>query len=110
MGQPVTVVRTSTRTPGVVRFEVNRTLTGMGHKRYSSDAEIVGDDPAAELARRIFEAGGVESIHIYSSMVTVYLSSLDPVDRESLIAGLHTYYVPGVEIPDDAELIALAGT
>jgi len=109
MGQPVTVIRTSSRRPGVVRFEVNRTLTGMGHKRYRKDEEIPGDDPAAELARRLFSAGGVESIHIYSSMVTVYLSSNDPVDRESLIAGLHTYYLPGVEIPDDAELIAMAG-
>ena len=110
MGQPVTVIRSSSRRPGVVRFEVNRILTGMGHKRYHAEDEILGDDPAAEVARRIFAAGGVESVHIYSSMITVYLSSTDPVDLESVIADLHTYYVPGVEIPDDAELIALAGS
>ena len=34
MGQPITVVEKPSSTPGVARFETNRSLTGMGHERY----------------------------------------------------------------------------
>lgn len=107
MGQPVTLIRTSSPRPGIVRFEINRSLTGMGHARYLAGEPIVGDDPAAMLARRAFEAGGVAAVHIYGSMVTVELASTEVGDLESVIRGLHTYYLPGVEIPSDEELVAM---
>lgn len=107
MGQPVTFIRTTSPRPGLVRFELNRSLTGMGHERYAADKEILGDRPPDVLARRIFEAGGVESIHIYSSVVTVNLSSTDIGDLENVVRHLYTYYLPGVEIPSDEELIAM---
>ena len=73
MGQPITVVEK--RGPaGVVRFELNRSLTGMGHERYRSAAEASGDEPDAMLARRLFEHGGVEAVHVYSNVVTVHLA------------------------------------
>ncbi len=90
-----------------MRFELNRSLTGMGHVRYVAGHEITTDDPAALLARRLFDAGGVQSVHIYSSMVTCELTSTDVGDLESAITGLYTYYLPGVEIPSDEELVAL---
>ena len=62
---------------------------------------------AAELARRIIDRGGVSAVHIYSSMVTVHLASDEPADLASVIGGLYTYYLPGVEIPSDEELIAM---
>ena len=34
MGHPITVTEKPTRREGVVRFELNRSLTGMGHERY----------------------------------------------------------------------------
>ena len=107
MGQPVTLIKTTSPRPGIVRFELNRSLTGMGHVRYEAGDEILADDPAAELARRLFEAGGVQSVHVYSSMVTVTLASTDVGDLETVISGLYTYYLPGVEIPSDEELIAM---
>ncbi len=107
MGQPVTFIRSSSPRPGVVRFELNRSLTGMGHERYAADDEILGDRPPDVLARRIFELGKVSSIHMYSSMVTITFATTEQSDLESVVSDLFTYYVPGVEIPDDEELIAM---
>ena len=46
-------------------------------------------------------------MHVYGSMVTVTLASSDFGDLETVIGGLYTYYLPGVEIPSDEELIAM---
>jgi len=107
MGQPVTLLETRSPRPGIVRFELNRSLTGMGHERYAVDEPIVGDRPSDELARRLFAAGGVESIHIYGSMVTVTLTTHHDDGLAAVIRELYTYYVPGVEIPSDEELVAM---
>ena len=106
MGQPVTLIKTSSPRPGIVRFELNRSLTGMGHVRYEVGDDIVADDLTG-VGVALFEAGGAEAVHIYSSMVTVTLASTDIGDLEAVIAGLYTYYLPGVEIPSDEELIAM---
>ena len=107
MGQPVTFLATTSPKPGVIRFELNRSLTGMGHERYTAGDEIIDDRPPDVLAKRIFEAGNVEAIHIYGSMVTVTLATTEPGDLETVVRELYTYYVPGVEIPSDEELIAM---
>lgn len=107
MGQPVTFLSTTSPKPGVVRFELNRSLTGMGHERYKAGDEILGDRPPDVLAKRIFESGDVEAVHIYGSMVTVTLATTDAGDLETVVGELYTYYVPGVEIPSDEELIAM---
>ena len=64
MGQPVTLITTSSPRPGILRFELNRSLTGMGHVRYEMGDEIRADDPASELAKRLFDAGGVSAVHV----------------------------------------------
>jgi hypothetical protein len=74
MGQPITVVEKRSHRPGVLRFEINRPLTGMGHERYKPGTEIEGDRPPDELARRLFAHGGVDGVHIYDNMITVDLS------------------------------------
>ena len=107
MGQPVTFLSSKSPKPGVLRFELNRTLTGMGHERYLAGDEIIGTRPPDILAKRIFEAGQVERVHIYGSMVTITLASTDPADLDTVMRELYTYYVPGVEIPSDEELIAM---
>ncbi|MEQ8840069.1 MAG: hypothetical protein RIB98_03740 [Acidimicrobiales bacterium] len=107
MGQPVTFLSTTSPKPGILRFELNRSLTGMGHERYKDGDEILGDRPPDVLARRIFESGDVAAVHIYGSMVTVTLASTESGDLETILSGLYTYYVPGVEIPSDEELIAM---
>src|SRR4051794_38701945 len=74
MGQPITVVEKRSRRPGVVRFEINRPLTGIGHERYGHDKPIEGHRPVDELARRLLAHGGIDSVHIYDNMITVDLS------------------------------------
>jgi hypothetical protein len=57
----------------VLRFETNRPLSGMGHERYTGPPEDILVRPVDELARRLFAAGGIESVHINGSVVTVTL-------------------------------------
>jgi hypothetical protein len=73
MGQMVSVVQKPSTIPGVVRFESNRTLTGQGHERFSSPTDAIGPRPAAELARRLLSTGQVESVHMFSNIITVNL-------------------------------------
>ncbi len=107
MGQPVTFLRTSSPRHGLVRFELNRTVTGMGHERYRSGEEILGERPCDELARRMLATGRLSSIHIHGSVITAELADADDGGLGEVIASLYTYYVPGVEIPSDEELIAM---
>jgi hypothetical protein len=97
MGQPITVTEKATTRQGVVRFEINRTLTGMGHESYRSAADAVGDRPADVLARRLFSHDAVKSIHIYANEITVELHAWKSSDGlKEAIEGLHTHYLPGV--------------
>ncbi len=100
MGQPVTVIEKPTGTPGVVRFEINRTLSGMGHDLYRSVADAVGDSPTARLARTLLEHGGVESVHLYANIITVHLAQgATSAGLKELIEGLYIFYREGVEVP-----------
>ena len=73
MGQLVGVVEKPSATPGVVRFELNRSLSGMGHERFASAADAWGPSPSALLARMLFDTGKVASVHVYANIVTVEL-------------------------------------
>jgi hypothetical protein len=101
MGQPVTVIEKPSSSAHVVRFELNRTLTGMGHERYRHDRPVEGDRPPDVLARRLFERGGIEAIHMNSNVVTVDLAkgSTGTAGIREIIEDLYTYYRPGVEVP-----------
>jgi hypothetical protein len=95
MGQPINVVEKPSRTPGIARFEINRSLTGMGHERYESAEDIVDNRAVDELARRLFATGGVTRVHVNSSVITVALA--DGWAGEQLldvIRGLYIYYPP----------------
>ena len=97
MGQQITVVEKPAATPGVVRFETNRTITGTAHERYLRDQDIQGDRPADELARRLFARGGIDGIHIHSNVITVDLSrGAGTEGLQTLIHELFTFYRPGV--------------
>ena len=111
MGQPITVVRRPSSRAGVVRFETNRALTGMGHERYRAGDDIPGTTPADELARRLFARGGIAGVHMNGSVVTVEMddADADPEGIEEIIAGLYLYWVEGVRVPDDDELTDAVG-
>lgn len=107
MGQDVTVVEKASSRPGMVRFETNRPLTGMGHERYASIDDVVGDRPVDDAARLLFETGQVDLVHIYANVITVELARGSTSEGlAELIEGMFTYYVPGVVPPTDEELIA----
>jgi hypothetical protein len=104
MGQPVTVIEKQSPTTGVVRFELNRVLTGTGHERYKPGDDIVGDRPPDVLARRLLEHGGIDGIHINGSVVSVDVAKGHTSEgMKEIIEGLYTYYVPGVEVPSFPE-------
>ena len=107
MGQPVAVEQKAGGTSAIIRFETNRSLTGMGHERFTSAAEAKGPRPAAVVARRLFESGQVSWVHVYGNIVTVQLSSgawqsgLDDIVRD-----LYQYWKPGMTPPTLEELLA----
>jgi hypothetical protein len=107
MGQPITVEEKPTATPGIVRFELNRSLTGMGHERYLGPEDATGDRVVDELARRLFASGKVGAVHLYSNVITVDLKKgVDSAGLAGIIHDLFIYYTPGVVPPSDEELIA----
>lgn len=99
MGEPVTVIEKPTSRPDYVRFETNRSFTGMGHESYHVDDEIHTNRPGDVVAEALFATGKVEEVHVYSQMVTVKLSSPDSSGLKEVLEGLYTYYKPGVEVP-----------
>ena len=111
MGQPITVVRRPSSRAGVVRFETNRALTGMGHECYRAGDDIPGTTPADELARRLFARGGIARVHVHGNIVTIQLADVeaDADGIDEVIASLYLYWVEGVEVPGDDELTDVAG-
>ena len=116
MGQSVTVIAKPSTNPGVLRFEINRSLTGMGHERYRSLDDIVRDRPVDEVARRILEHGGVDSVHVNSSIITVRLAGGSTGDGlQQIIEDLFRFYPDGgpaaagdVPASEDAAVAATA--
>ena len=107
MGQPVAVTERPSSTRGQLRFELNRSLTGMGHEYYSSRDETAGDRPADVLARRLFETGQVDSVHVYSNIVTVALARHgDPTPLTEVVRTLYRYWQPGMQPPAFEDLVA----
>lgn len=102
MGQPVSVIEKPTGRAGVLRFETNRNLTGMGHERYFPDKPVTGNRPPDVLAKRLFERGGVASVHVYGGVITVELSSPGADGIKKIIEDLYVFYRPEAATPADA--------
>lgn len=97
MGQAITVVEKPTPRTGVVRFELNRSITGMGHRTFRTLDDAVDDRPADELGRVLLARPGVESVHVFSNEVTVTLApSADRAGLKEAIEGLFIHYRDGV--------------
>ena len=109
MGQMVAVTEKPSSQPGVVRFELNRALTGMGHEHFTSAADAFGPRPAAELARRLFATAQVDAVHIYSNIVTVEIArGGDPAPLTDVIRTMYQYWHPGMSPPSFEDLQAPA--
>lgn len=106
MGQLVAVTeKPSSRQPSVVRFELNRALTGMGHEHFTSAADALGPRPAAELARRLFGTGQVNAVHVFSNIVTVELTRGGiAAPLTDIVRTLYRYWEPGMVPPSFEDL------
>lgn len=101
MGQSVNVVAKHSSNPEILRFEINRSLTGMGHERYRSLDDIVLDRPVDRLARRLLEHGGVDGVHVNSSVITVDLGGGYVGDGlQRIIEDLFRFYPDVPEAPE----------
>jgi hypothetical protein len=103
MGQPVTVVEQASQRSGVVRFSTNRVLSGMAHESFRSTPDPLADRPVDELARRLFDTGKVQGLHMNGNVITVELADGDASGLRDLIEDLFTYYRPGVRVPTPAD-------
>ncbi len=105
MGQLVGVVEKPSATPGVVRFELNRSLSGMGHERFVSLLDADGHTPSSSLARELLATGKVASVHIYSNIVTVDLEKgFDADGLADIVREMYRYWKPGVVPPTFEDL------
>jgi hypothetical protein len=105
MGQLVAVTEKPSATPGVVRFELNRTLSGQGHERFSSVLDAYGPTPSDELARLLFATGQVAGVHVYANIVTVDLQKgHDSEGLAELVRDMYQYWRAGVEPPTFEDL------
>jgi hypothetical protein len=107
MGQLVAVTEKPSSTRGVVRFEINRSLSGMGHEHFASAADAWGSTPSDELARRMFATGQIASVHVYGNIITVDLEKgYDSEGLADIVRDLYQYWKPGVEPPGFEDLQA----
>ena len=98
MGQSIAVSEKPTGRQGMVRFEVNRPLTGMGHERYRSLDDCSGNRPPDVLAKRMMDRGGIKAVHVYGNQITVELEPWgSPDGLIDIVRGLFTHYLAGVE-------------
>ena len=107
MGQLVAVEQKAGGVSTIVRFETNRSLTGMGHERFTSAAEAKGPRPAAVIARRFFEAGHVSWVHVYGNIITASLEEgASQSGLNEIVRDLYQYWKPGMVPPTLEELLA----
>lgn len=104
MGEPVSVIEKPSSNHGVIRFDTNRSFTGMGHERYQSGDEIIGDRHCDQLAAALIETGKVDKVHIYAQTITVTLNQgASSEGLKEIVENIYIHYKPGVEIPDEAD-------
>lgn len=104
MGQSIVVTEKPSSNPGVVRYETNRALTGMGHEHYRAGDEVWGERPPDELARRILARGGVAAVHVNANIVTVDLQKgHQPHGIKEIVENLYRFYPDAADAADAAE-------
>jgi hypothetical protein len=105
MGQLVAVTEKPSSNPGLVRFETNRSLTGMGHERFASVDDAYSSTPSAELARRLFATGKVAAVHVYANIITVDLGKGQSSEGlADTIREMYRYWMPGMQPPSFEEM------
>ena len=107
MGQPVSVTQKPSTIPGRVRFELNRSLTGQGHERYTATVASRTGKPADVLANRLFATGNVSAVHVYGNMITLDVTpSASEAALQTAVEDMYQYWTPGKVPPTEEELMA----
>jgi hypothetical protein len=105
MGQQIAVVAKPSRTAGVIRYEANRNLTGMGHEQFRTVADAVGPRPAAVLARELLATGKVDAVHVFGNMITIDVTKgYDESGLDDVVRDLYQYWKPGMTPPSFEDL------
>jgi hypothetical protein len=100
MGQQVAVVEKPSPRPGLLRFETNRSLTGMGHEHFTSMGDAIGPRPAAVLARQLLSTGKVDSVYVYGNIVSVDVAKgFTGEGLADVVRNMYQYWKPGIEMP-----------
>jgi hypothetical protein len=100
MGQQVAVEEKASPRPGLLRLETNRSITGMGHERFTSMLDAVGPRPAAALARQLLSTGKVDSVHMYGNIISVDISKgFNGDGLADVVRNMYQYWKPGMELP-----------
>jgi hypothetical protein len=61
---------------------------------------VEGERPPDVLARRLFERGGIDGVHVNGNVITVHLArGADAAGIAEIIGDLYTHYRPGVPVP-----------
>jgi hypothetical protein len=93
MGQSIVVTEKPSSNRGIVRFETNRALTGMGHERYRAGTEVWGNRPPDELARRLLAQPSVAAVHVNANIVTIDLAKgYGPEGLREIVENLYRFY------------------
>ena len=83
-----------------MRFETNRSLTGMGHEQFTSMSDAVGPRPAAALARQLLSTGKVDKVYIFGNIVSVDIAKGSNADGLcDVVRNMYQYWKPGMEMP-----------
>jgi hypothetical protein len=62
--------------------------------------DAIGSTPSASLARQLFATGKVDSVHVYSNIVTVDVAKgYDSAGLADIVREMYRYWKPGVEPP-----------
>ena len=100
MGEPVTATEKPSSREGFVRFETNRSFTGMGHESYHLGDTIYGERPPDVVAKALFESGKVDEVHVYAQTITVKLKGDGGSSGlAQILEDIFIHYRPGVEVP-----------
>jgi hypothetical protein len=106
MGQPITVLEKQSSRPGILRFELNRPLSGMGHERWVAGDLVEGERPVDEMARRVLAHGGVDAVHVNGSVVTVTLArGSSGAGLGDVMRGLFRFYPDTVAAPASTDAV-----
>ena len=71
-----------------------------GHHPLGTDLRMAVVADADDVARLLFERGGIDAVHINSNVITVTLGDgATTAGLKEIIEGMYTFYRPGVAVP-----------